>query len=128
MAALEFRINSAIRHLLTHHWIDLHEIRWLTFRGTVRFAGRLRHVGDRPFETSSESFLDVLELETRAIPGVRYVYFDLSNYVRDDHGQWICLDEADGEDDPAQSAATRPNVYELPGGLDAGQGPDAIPP
>ena len=88
MVASDFRTNAKIRQVLTRHWIDTQELHFGCFRGTVRLTGRMLHINREPLRHGGTGFIETIESEIRRIPGVRAVFFDLSNWRRDKSGAW----------------------------------------
>jgi hypothetical protein len=86
MTHSDFRTNAALRQVLARHFVDLAAVRFGSFRGTVRFNGRLTHVSGRPFVISDRSLLEAVEADVKRIPGVRAVFFDLTNWPKDAGG------------------------------------------
>ena len=118
MAASDFRTNALIRQVLARHWIDIQELHFGSFRGTVRFSGKLCHANGRLLDDGGPGLLEGLEAEIRRIDGVRAVYFDYANWMRDECGRWIPVQTAaeylPGEVEPETLAD--PQVAATPGG------------
>jgi len=101
VAISDFQINSKVRSVLAKHWIDLQKITFGSFRGTVRFSGELCLLGGRTGGGSEMNQVESLESEVRSIRGVQRIYFDLSNWHRNNTGQWSSSYAAE---EPAKTA------------------------
>ncbi len=88
MSVSDLTINSAVRRILSRHWVDLSEIRFGAFRGTVRFTGVLCHLSGRLPDHGKMTLLGAIEQETRRICGVQHLHFDVSNWTKDKSGNW----------------------------------------
>ena len=87
MRTSDHDVKMAVRRTLSRHWVDLHAVRYLCNRGSVRFQGHLHRLDQSPSPPYG-SLLEAIESETRRIPGVRGVFFNLENWVRDSQGRW----------------------------------------
>jgi hypothetical protein len=89
MQTSDYAIQAGVRRVLARHWVDLMAIRLYASRGSIRFQGSLRRLGDAAFESSQLTVVDSIEKEVRRIRGVRRVSFDLSNWRQDTAGRWV---------------------------------------
>ncbi len=122
MTQSDFRINGQLRQVLARHFVELAVVRFGSFRGTVRFNGRLAHMNGRPFAASDLSLIEAIEQEARRIPGVRAVFFDLMNWKKDGDGRWKQLVDATSLDDGES------NVFEVvDAAVDAATGSEKPP-
>jgi hypothetical protein len=97
VAISDFQINSRVRAILARSWIDLQKITFGSFRGTVRFSGELCLLGGRTNGCSKKNQVESLEYEVRAIRGVQRIFFDLSNWQRNDTGDWCSTGTSQGK-------------------------------
>ena len=104
MAASDFRINATVRSCLARRWVDLKKAQVSSFRGTVRVTGEITKLGCEGVAPADPHFMDQLELEIRSLPEVERVYFEITNWRRNETGHWVCLD---GPADPAQRRGER---------------------
>ena len=122
VSASDFQINSKLRAILARHWIDSQQLRFGSFRGTVRFSGKLAYLGARDEIGAGGSKVEILERAAKALQGVRRVYFDLENWHRTPTGAWECKDQAseqaivsDEETRDARDVANEKGVSEATG-------------
>lgn len=94
MSASNFQLMSSVRRILSRRWIDLGEVRFGCFSGTVRVQGVLRRLGSMTSEPMSGAVVADIEEEIRRLKAVRMVHFDLSNWIRDAGGEWVNLDQS----------------------------------
>ncbi|MFN0009354.1 MAG: hypothetical protein ACKVXR_15730 [Planctomycetota bacterium] len=98
MAASDLELTCGIRGVLTRHAIDLTKTNFFARRGHVHMSGEVALVGaNRPPEQTADT-LKACESELRRLQEVRTLSFEFTNWIRDDLGGWICL-----EDDSASS-------------------------
>ena len=102
MPVSDFKIVSTIRSALTKRWIDLHKLRVAAFRGTIRLSGELRRIGHHEWTKANPPRLETLELDLKRIQGVRRVFFELTNFRRNEAGQWVMVDRAKQERSPVE--------------------------
>jgi hypothetical protein len=88
MGSSDFRTTSLVRSTLARHWIDLKKVTVGCFRGTVRLTGELTHLAGESEGHHHNLQPSLLETEVRAVQGVERVYFDISNWDRNDSGEW----------------------------------------
>jgi hypothetical protein len=112
MAASDFRINSSVRSLLARRWVDLKKAQVSSFRGTVRVSGEISKLGCEGVAPPDPHFMDHLELEIQALPEVERVYFEISNWRRNESGHWLCLDG------PASGAIKRVSISRSDEGIE----------
>jgi hypothetical protein len=93
MPVSDFQINSRARAVLARNWVDLQQVRFGSFRGTVRVSGQLSYLGERFSAAPDPAKLENIERELRQIPGLERVYFDLTNWRKDTAGRWECLEK-----------------------------------
>ncbi len=91
MAFTDIKINSQVRSVLARHWIDLQNLNFGSFQGTVRITGELRYLGMRDCLSTDSMKLEIIEYEVRHVPGVKKVYLDLSNWRKNHKGAWETL-------------------------------------
>jgi hypothetical protein len=89
MATSDQEINRGVRGVLSRHWVDLTATNFASRQGVVRLIGELRRVGQRSEESLESTNIVALDAELRKLRGVRRVHLDLSNWRRDEEGQWI---------------------------------------
>lgn len=101
MGAVDFKVNSAVRSVLSRHWIDFTRIGFGSVNGTVRLAGILARLSNES-EESHLTAKNVMQIESEltAIKSVKRVYFDLDNWRKDESRQWVCTEalRAEGGD------------------------------
>ena len=91
MATSDQEINRGVRGVLSRHWVDLTATNFASRQGVVRLIGELRRVGQRSEESLESTNIVALDAELRKLRGVRRVHLDLSNWRRDEEGQWIAV-------------------------------------
>lgn len=101
MAAKDLELTCGIRGVLTRHSLDLTKTSFFARRGHVHMSGEVALIGaNRPSDQTAEA-LKAFESELRRLKEVRTVTFEFTNWVRDDLGGWICLQDdapsAEGE-------------------------------
>ena len=87
------RALSKVRNQLSKRWIDTQRLRIHVARDTVRISGELVRLGMSSAGSGDSIRIDILETEIKRIAGIKRVYFELSNWVRDDSGKWIAVDK-----------------------------------
>lgn len=93
MAAEDLQLNCGIRNVLNRHSIDLTKTSFYARRGHVHLSGKLDVVGPCRGPEDTVSTLKAFESELRRLREVKTISFDFTNWVRDDTGVWIYLEE-----------------------------------
>ncbi len=110
----DYQINARVRSVLARHWVDLHKIKFGSYKGTVRFHGELCHLGGTAFGVSDVSKVEAIESGIRSIAGVKRVHFELSHWRRSGSEGWEWSEK--GEEDAARGASSSggdPRTYEM---------------
>jgi len=89
MATSDQEINRGVRGILSRHWVDLTATNFASRQGVVRLMGELRRIGQRSEESLESTNIVALDAELRKLRGVRRVHMDLTNWRRDEEGQWV---------------------------------------
>lgn len=91
--------------MLARYWLDVQKARFGSFRGIVRFTGRLSYLDPTHAKRNpGVSLLEILEGEIRRISGVKRVHFDLENWRRNGAGEWECSDAGSSKVGGGQSS------------------------
>jgi hypothetical protein len=86
------RALSKVRSLLSKRWIDTQRLRIHVARDSVRISGELVRLGMSSAGSGDSIKIDILEREIKHIEGIRRVYLELSNWVREDSGKWVAVE------------------------------------
>ena len=131
MQVSDYEINAKVRSVLARHWVDTVQLRFGSFRGTVRLTGELHRLGGQAqTEDQLTSNLSDIEQEIRRIRGVRNVYIHLDNCTRNtESGAWEIRTGSTrgGSGSEAADASVQGSegkVYELTTSEKAGPGDD----
>jgi hypothetical protein len=119
VTAKDLELTCGIRSVLTRHSIDLTKTNFFARRGHVHMSGEVALIGpSRPPEQTVDT-LKAFESELRRLQEVRTVTFEFTNWIRDELGGWICLED----DSPASECeeTTGGENHEL-SGLDPADG------
>lgn len=112
MATSDQEINRGVRGILSRHWVDLTATNFASRQGVVRLMGELRRIGPRSEESLESTNIVALDAELRKLRGVRRVHMDLTNWRRDDEGQWVQV----AREKPAEDAVPPGEATEAGGG------------
>jgi hypothetical protein len=92
MSVQDLELNCHVRGVLARHWIDSNRISFHTRRGHVQLAGELRVIGAPKNKERTAGVLQAVESEIRRVQAVRTVSFELTNWIRDECGGWVCTE------------------------------------
>ena len=107
MSVSDLQLSSKVKAVLTRHWIDLRELRFAVYGGTVRLAGEARRLSASEKAAIDATAFDEIVQELRRLRDVKKVYFlDVKIERRDtqkqsgaDPGVSVYRLEIDEEDD-----------------------------
>jgi len=88
MKSTDQEINRGVRSVLSRHWVDLTKTNFLTRQGVLRMMGELRRIGAEASTPMKPRILETLDKELKRVHGVRRVQYDLSNWRRNEDGEW----------------------------------------
>jgi hypothetical protein len=113
MSVQDLELNCQIRGVLARHWIDSNRLSFSARRGHVLLSGELLVIGAPKEKEKTIGVLQSLESEIRRAQSVRTVSFELTNWVRDDCGGWICTELASGPERISAAQAKTPDAVEI---------------
>lgn len=102
MTARDLELTCGIRSVLTRHSLDLTKTNFFARRGHVHMSGEVALIGAGRLPEQTADTLKAFESELRRLQEVRTVTFEFTNWVRDDLGAWICLED----DSPSSECET----------------------
>jgi len=88
MTVSDHEINRGVRGVLTRHWVDLSSTNFASRKGVVRLVGELRRMGSDPASSLESTNIVAIDAELRRIRGVQRVHLDVTNWRRNDDGDW----------------------------------------
>ncbi len=88
MSNSDLQINVRIRKILASHWIDLRDLHYRAYKGTVRLSGYMKRINGIPTDVLPMP-IPLIEHEVRRIEGVKLVFFDLENFKKNVEGSWV---------------------------------------
>lgn len=92
MSANDPEINQGVRQVLTRNWFDLTKTNFASRRGIVRMMGELKKLGRDKDGKLEPAHLEHLDRELSRLKGVERVHFDLTNWQRNEEGEWVPVD------------------------------------
>jgi hypothetical protein len=104
MATSRSRVQAECRKVFARHWIDPYKLSVASHQGTLRVSGELQSIGEER-DALGASLLDALEWELCRVPDVKRVQLLLSNWSRNAHGAWVCLDRQPARPTPVLATA-----------------------
>ena len=96
MSVQDLELNCHVRGILARHWIDSNRLSFRARRGHVQLAGEWLVIGEPRDKQRTAGVLQVVESEIRRAQAVRTVTFELTNWIRDDGGGWVCTEAVAG--------------------------------
>jgi hypothetical protein len=105
MTVQDFELNCTIRGVLARHWIDSNRLMFRARRGHIQVAGEFRLLGAPNDREITATVLRRVESEIRRVQSVRTVTFELTNWLRDEAGGWVCTEIAKGPERIAAAPA-----------------------
>ncbi|MEQ8768541.1 MAG: hypothetical protein RL885_31840 [Planctomycetota bacterium] len=91
MANSDLAINVRIRNVLASHWVDLRLVQFRAYKGTVRLTGMLKRI--TKINDSVPMPIPQIEAEVRRIDGVKSVFCDFDNFIKNMEGSWVERDD-----------------------------------
>ena len=93
MTAKDLELSCGIRSVLTRHALDLTKTNFFARRGHVHMSGEVALIGSHHQPEQTADTLKACESDLRRLQEVRTLTFEFTNWVRDDLGGWICLED-----------------------------------
>ncbi len=117
MSVQDLELNCQIRGVLARHWIDPNRLSFSARRGHVHLSGELLVIGADKDKEKTIGVLQAVEAEIRRVQAVRTVTFELTNWIRDDGGAWICTELATGPVRISAAQGKTVDAVEIAGGI-----------
>jgi hypothetical protein len=113
MTAQDLQLNCGIRSVLCRHWIDLTKTSFFARRGHVHLSGEVSVIGPSRAPEDTANTLKAFEAELRRLREVKTISFDFTNWIRDDSGVWICLEDQTPAPPEQRSGGDAPGIVDL---------------
>ncbi len=91
MAVSDLTISVSVRMVLVRHRVDVQQLSFNSFRGTVRVNGRLVSLGTEDPITPGR--IEAMESEIKRVHGVQRAFFDFTDWTKDEDGNWRLRDD-----------------------------------
>ncbi len=92
MSASDLKISVSIRMVLVRHRVDVQQVIFNSFRGTVRVQGRLVSLGTEDPITPAR--IETMESEMKRVHDVEHVFIDVEGWTKNDEGHWQPREDA----------------------------------
>lgn len=113
MAAQDLQLTCGIRSVLSRHWIDLSKTAFFARRGHVHMSGQLSVLGPPRKPAEIATTLKAFESELRRLREVKTISFEFTNWIRDDSGVWICLEEQAPPTPEHSAQGDAPGIFDI---------------